>query len=164
MMSLYEEYSKRGLAPHHVFIATLLALLRRYGALNFGIVINISQEAGRKLGQIALKERGGDIKKLSIPELIQLLNSLIDLNQEIKVDYNGEKLVIKARRSACKLCPSCIAESELPGKLCPYVGLIEGFIEELSGFRIEINPQEDFHRKEKDFCIIKYGLRGDISG
>lgn len=159
-MSLYDEYRKRELKPCHVFIATSLALFRRFGALNFGVVIVSTEETGKKLAQIALRERGEEARKLTLPEMVGLLNSMLDVNSELHADLEGNTLTVRSKNSMCKLCPKGVGGLELPGRLCPYVGLIRGFVEELSGKRLDIDYNGEFFAKESEFCVIKYRVVG----
>ncbi len=158
-MSIYQEYKKRNLEPCHVFIATSLALFRKYGALNFGVVIVAMENTGRKLAQLALKEKGESIRSLSIPDMISLLNQMIDMNSELKTELVGDSLIVKSRSSLCKLCPRGVGGLELPGRLCPYLGLIRGFVEEITGLYLESDFNSDFFKRDGDYCVIKYSVK-----
>lgn len=158
-MSIYQEYKKRKLKPCHVLIATSLALFRKYGALNFGVVLVTMEETGRKLAQLILKEKGESIRSLSIPEIVSFLNQMIDMNSELKTELVGDTLIVKSRSSLCKLCPKGVGGLELPGRLCPYVGLIRGFVEEITGLYLESDFNGDFFKREGDYCVIKYTVK-----
>lgn len=155
-MSICQEYEKRKLKPYHILIATSLALFRRYGALNFGVVNVAMEETGRKLAQLALKERGEEIRGRDIPGLVSLLNEMLGMNSELEAELTGDTLTVKSRTSLCKLCPKGVGGLELPGRLCPYVGLIRGFVEEIANLSLDVDFNGEFFKKEGGYCVIKY--------
>jgi len=154
-----EEYKKKSLKPYHVLIATSLALFRRYGALNQGVVNISMKEVGRRLADIAVALMGGDVRGKSLPEAARLLNEMLDLNEELLVEESGGRLIVKSRSEKCKVCPRRVGELELPGSLCPYVGLFEGFLEELKGVELSVVDEKKPLEKVGEYCVIEYSVK-----
>jgi len=154
---LLAEYKKRGLRPYHVFIASSLALFRRYGALNLGVMTISMEEVGQRLATIALDETPALCSR-RLEEVLGRLNEMLGLNSVLLLSTRGNVIEVKAGRDTCRICPKGVGELELPGDLCPYLGLIKGFLSTVKGVKLElVDPQEPV-RKEGAYCVIRYAV------
>ncbi len=150
---LLKEYKKRGLKPFHVFIASSLALFRRYGALNLGVMTITMEEVGRRLAAIALGEDPG---LRSVDEAVEALNRMLELNSRLTVSVEGDGIVVRSGSETCRICPRGVGELELPGSLCPYIGLIRGFLASISGVELELADPQEPVKKDGGDCVIEY--------
>lgn len=152
---LLKEYKKRGLKPFHAFIASSLALFRRYGALNLGVMTITMEEVGRRLAAIALSEDPG-LRSAGEAEAVEALNRMLELNSRLTVSVEGDGVVVRSGRETCRICPRGVGELELPGSLCPYLGLIRGFLASVSGVELGLADPQEPVKKDGGDCVIEY--------
>lgn len=135
---IFEEVHRRGVTPLHAFIAFLLAALREFGVINYGVVQEVTRKVGEKMA--AVYGRTDDSH-----ESIRRIAELLEVG-EFEVQSNGSKTVFRLKSSTCRFCPKGVGGLELPGKLCPFVGLLAGF----SG------TKSTEARREGSYCVIEY--------
>ncbi len=136
--SAVEEIIRRGVKPLHAFVALMLAALREFGVINFGVVHEVTKQVGEKMALIY--GRGS-----SPSESLEKAASLLEVGQ-FEVVPNQGNLLFMLKSSTCRVCPKGVGGLELPGKLCPLVGLLAGF----SGMKAEEA------RKEGSYCVMEF--------
>ncbi len=141
--------------PLHLLIAFSLALFRRYGALNLGVTMLTMEEVGRRLAKLALREEPG-LRDAPMQRVIDKLNEMLELNSVLRAEVSGGELVVRAGKDTCRVCPKGVGELELPGVLCPYIGLVRGFVEEVKGLRLEVADPKQPLKRDGGLCEIRY--------
>jgi len=130
-----EEIEKRGLTPQDVLIASLLAGLREMGVLNQAVVLLAMERAGKYLfryAKVVNLVKGGE----SVEEAFEALKKVFPPSLEMNISEENGRYVVEVKTELCKICPRAIGELELPGSLCPTVGIIKGFLEETCGVKL----------------------------
>lgn len=133
-----EEIKRRGAKPLHVFTAYLLASLRDLGVINYGVVQRTTRHVGQKLALIYGRDS-------SAAEAIVRAAELLEVGR-FEVLSGGESVIFRLKSNTCRICPKGVGELELPGRLCPLVGLLGGF----SG------AEAEEARREGGYCVIEF--------
>lgn len=136
--SSIEEIARRGVKPLHAFVALMLAALREFGVINFGVVHEVTKQVGEKMA--SLYGRGGNPS-----ESLERAASLLEVG-EFEVVPDRSSTLFRLKSDTCRVCPKGVGGLELPGKLCPLVGLLAGY----SGMKAEEA------RKEGSYCVIEF--------
>ena len=123
-----EKIERRQLKPHEVGVAALIAGFHELGILNQAAVFQATQRSGRALAEYA--KLVGKVPSNPL-EALNLLNELTPLAVEVTFSQDENAVTVRINTETCKYCPKGVGGAELEGSLCPYPGLILGF---LSGF------------------------------
>jgi len=147
-----DKIEARQLKPHEVSVAALIAGFHELGLLNQAGVFQATQRAGKALAQYA-KATGR--KASSLLEAAQLLNQLTPLAVDVQFSGNEKELVVRINAETCKYCPKGVGGAELEGNLCPYPGLILGFLSEfLEGVKVKFYDRKPLRKVNGKFCEV----------
>lgn len=129
----------RKVTPLHAFIASSLATFREEGVLNYAIVTKAMENVGRRLRTLY----GLDGQPV---EVILKSNKVLRLAEYLEVEEDPQYIFTKILTKSCNICPRAVGGLELPGRLCPFPGLLSG----LTGLK----PDLEGTKREGDFCKI----------
>ena len=91
-------------------------------------------------------------------ELTVFLNNKLNISgKDFSVSETDSKLTVKIRTDKCRYCPKGVGSAELEGTICPFPGIIEGFVNEFSRSKIKVSPVNGkLLNKEEGFCVITF--------
>ncbi len=149
-----DKIEARQLKPHEVGVAALIAGFHELGILNQAGVLQATQRAGRALAQYAKATGRG---ASSLLEAAELLHELTPLAVDVQFSGDEKGLVVRINTETCKYCPKGVGGAELEGSLCPYPGLILGFLSEFfEGVKIKFHDRKPLRKVDDKFCEISF--------
>jgi len=138
-----EEILRRGVQPHHFFIAKSFAAFRDEGFLKYAIVKGAMARVGK-----ALREEYGAPEDPA--EAAVFLNGLLGFAGSLEAARDGQTLRVTIDSSTCRICPRAVGGADLTEPLCPIPGLLGGY----TGAKANGLPL----RKDGQKCIVELSL------
>ncbi len=138
--SIYELAKKRHLIPPQILCATALGELANEGALNQGNALLAGRIGGQNLALYlkGLAEESGENLPSDIREAAATVIKLINLTDDYIIDEINGILIVGVKTDMCKYCPKGVGGAEISGTVCPFPGVIEGFLTEILGKKVKI--------------------------
>ncbi|NPA14684.1 MAG: hypothetical protein GXN97_05815 [Aquificae bacterium] len=166
--NIFQLAKERHLTPMHILFATALGELANKGALNQGTAILVGKAAGKNLAKYlkGLAAETGENIPTEPSEAARLLIKLINLVEDYKVNSSNKGFKVDIKTNKCKYCPKGVGGAEIHGTVCPFPGVIEAFVEELTQKKVSIKLKmldESGLRKtplskEEGYCKMEFEI------
>ncbi|UNQ74028.1 hypothetical protein [Infirmifilum sp. NZ] len=138
-----ESVLKRGIQPHHYFIARTIMSFCEEGILKYAIVRSAMYRVGKGLREAY----GGPSDPV---KAIEFLNGLLGFTGRLEVIREGAVVKVTVDRATCKMCPRIIGGTELTEPLCPLPGLLSGYL--------GANLKGSSFQRDWQTCVINLNL------
>ncbi len=152
-----EMIESRNLDPEAVLFASFTAGLNEFGILNQMVMNFAGKTSGGYMAKCFKACYPEEIKETP-SELTVFLNDKLNISgKDFSVSETDSKLTVKIRTDKCRYCPKGVGSAELEGTICPFPGIIEGFVNEFSRSKIKVSPVNGkLLNKEEGFCVITF--------
>ncbi|MCD6427093.1 MAG: hypothetical protein J7L03_03190 [Caldisericaceae bacterium] len=152
-----EMIESRKLDPETVFFASFMAGLNEFGILNQMVMNFAGKTSGGYMAKY-FKACYPEETERTLPEIAIFLNDKLNISGKDFATFETDgKLTVKIRTDKCRYCPKGVGSAELEGTICPFPGIIEGFVNEFSRSKIKVSPVNGkLLNKEEGFCVITF--------
>ena len=167
MKNIYKLALERHLMPFHIVCATSLGELATEGALNQGNALLAGKAAGLNLAQYVkeLAKETGEVLPSDPAQAAEVLIKLIRLSDVYEIEkISDNRFVVKIKTDQCKYCPKGVGGAEISGTVCPFPGVIEAFVSDVTGRKISVILKEMDEKgvkktpllKKNGFCVMEF--------
>jgi predicted hydrocarbon binding protein len=152
-----EMIESRNLDPETVFFASFMAGLNEFGILNQMVMKVAGKTSGGYMAK-CFKACYSEETGKTLSELVSFLNDKLNISgKDFAASETDGKLTVKIRTDKCRYCPKGVGGAELEGTICPFPGIIESFVNEISQNKIKASPVNGkLLNKEEGFCVITF--------